>query len=272
MQKIIMELKLLTVAVRRAETPVAQRYADAADAALRGEMRQLEARLTARLDAYERTMAEIQGVAIEHLEAVRGQIAALEAGMAAAQERANRAEASAVAMEERMTARFIEGLETAGGRIAKVERDMETVRTGAAKFEKDIALDLHALEAAMGAQEASVQSARTAIAQTDDLVERVVEALESLQSAVLEQSEEDVSAVDQPVSRSTRSDRYGQSGAAGYLTAPEDQPHSKAPASPGPQPLDPLSGHGVPAEAGKRILHSPGNCRKMVPTRREGAL
>ncbi|MGA3098181.1 MAG: hypothetical protein ABSF25_17135, partial [Bryobacteraceae bacterium] len=64
----------------------------------------------------------------------------------------------------------------------------------AAKFEKDVALDLHGIEAALGVQDAAVQSARTAMAQTDDLVERVVEALESLQSAVLEQSEEHAAA------------------------------------------------------------------------------
>jgi hypothetical protein len=197
MQKILMELKLLTVALRRAETPAAQRHTEAADAALRAEMRQLEARLAARMDAQERTMSEIRDVTTKLVEAVRGQVGVLESGMAAAQERVNRSEHNAEAVEKRVTAQFVGGLEAAGEHIAKVERDLETLRSSAAKFEKDVAVDLHDLEAAIGAQEASVQSARTAMAQTDDLVERVVEALESLQSAVLEQSEDHAPAVSQ---------------------------------------------------------------------------
>ena len=190
MQKILMDLKLLTVAARRAETAAPQRRTDAADAVLRDEMRQLEARMTARLEAQEKTMAELRGAAAKLAETVRGQMGALEAQAAAARERANSPEHSAEAIEARVTARFAPGLEAAGGRLANVEREVETLRTSFARFEKDVAVDLHGLEAALEAQEAAVQSARTAISQTDDLVERVVEALESLQSTVLEQSEE----------------------------------------------------------------------------------
>jgi hypothetical protein len=192
MQKILMELKLLTVAARRAEAPAPQRRAEAVDAALRGEMRQMEARIAARLEAHGRSMAELQGSAAKLVEEVRGQVAALGTQMAAAQEHAGRLDHSVEAIEGLVTARFVPGLAAAGERIAKMERDTETLRTNAAKFEKDVAMDLHGLEAAVGAQDAAVQSARMAMAQTDDLVERVVEALESLQSAVLEQSEEHV--------------------------------------------------------------------------------
>ena len=194
MQKIIMELKLLTVAARRAETPAPQRRPDVADAALRGEMLQMEERMTARLEAHGKSMAEVQGAAVNLIEAVRGEVAALEAKLAAAQDHAGRLDHSVEALEGQVTARFVPGLEAAGERVAKVERDTETLRTSFAKFEKDVALDLHGLETAIGVQDAAVQSARTAMAQTDDLVERVVEALESLQSAVLEQSEEHAAA------------------------------------------------------------------------------
>jgi uncharacterized protein YhaN len=112
--------------------------------------------------------------------------------MAAARERANAPENSAEAIEARVAVRFDRGLEVAGERLAKVELDLDSLRTTTAKFQKDAAADLHAIEAEIATQEAAVQSARTAMAQTDDLVERVVEALESLQSAVLEQSEEHV--------------------------------------------------------------------------------
>ena len=46
-------------------------------------------------------------------------------------------------------------------------------------------------ESSLKTQVRSIDSARTAMAQTDDLLERVVEALESLQSTVLEQQGEE---------------------------------------------------------------------------------
>jgi hypothetical protein len=49
--------------------------------------------------------------------------------------------------------------------------------------------DLHGFEQTLKGQAAAIDSARTAMAQTDDLVERVVEALELLQTTVIEQAE-----------------------------------------------------------------------------------
>ncbi len=48
-----------------------------------------------------------------------------------------------------------------------------------------MAEDFLAFEHGLKSQAAAIESARTAMAQTDNLVERVVEALESLQSAGL---------------------------------------------------------------------------------------
>jgi hypothetical protein len=53
-----------------------------------------------------------------------------------------------------------------------------------------VAGDFSDFEKGLKSQAAAIQSARTAMGQTDDLVERVVEALESLQSAMLEPREE----------------------------------------------------------------------------------
>jgi hypothetical protein len=53
-----------------------------------------------------------------------------------------------------------------------------------------VAEDFLDFEKGLKSQATAIQSARTAMAQTDDLVERVVEALESLQSVVMEPREE----------------------------------------------------------------------------------
>ena len=54
-----------------------------------------------------------------------------------------------------------------------------------------MAADLVDIEQSLKVQSAAIESSRTAMSQTDDLVERVVEVLESLQTTVLEQSEGD---------------------------------------------------------------------------------
>src|ERR1017187_2029302 len=66
MQKIILELKLLTGAARRADTPPPAR--GAAESALRAEIQQLEARLSVRLANYEKNIAVMQQTAAEAAE------------------------------------------------------------------------------------------------------------------------------------------------------------------------------------------------------------
>ena len=63
-----------------------------------------------------------------------------------------------------------------------MERKVEEMRQHLAQFERSMAADLVDIETVMKVQEAAIESSRTAMSQTDDLVERVVEALESLQS------------------------------------------------------------------------------------------
>src|ERR1019366_5918252 len=57
MQKIIMELKLLSVAARRAEAPAPHR--GQAEAQLRAEISQLEARVAARMESHEKAAAQM---------------------------------------------------------------------------------------------------------------------------------------------------------------------------------------------------------------------
>ena len=59
----------------------------------------------------------------------------------------------------------------------------------ASQFEHHIAADLMDIEQYLKGQSAAIESARTAMSQTHDLVERVVEALESVQAAMLDPDE-----------------------------------------------------------------------------------
>jgi len=73
-------------------------------------------------------------------------------------------------------------------RMSRVERGLDTVERHSAEFAGSAATRLHALEQTVRAQAAALEAARAALAQTDDLVERVVEALDCLQNIVVERT------------------------------------------------------------------------------------
>jgi Protein tyrosine and serine/threonine kinase len=78
-----------------------------------------------------------------------------------------------------------QGFEALNARIGQIERAVEEIRRHMAHFEHSVAADLVDIEHSMKAQATAIDSSRTAMSQTDDLVERVVEALESLETTVL---------------------------------------------------------------------------------------
>jgi eukaryotic-like serine/threonine-protein kinase len=190
-QKIVMELKLLSVAARRATqgAPISlQREGPSPDAALaRAEIQQLEAKLAARLQLHERTIAEMHRAAADSVGNLKLQMAALNSNAAlGGTSPLDRLDDSAGST---IQARIDRGFEVLNARVAGIERAVEDMRRKAVQFEHNIAADLVDIEHGLKMQSAAIESARTAMSQTDDLVERVVEALESLQSSVLDQNE-----------------------------------------------------------------------------------
>jgi hypothetical protein len=65
-------------------------------------------------------------------------------------------------------------------RIAAAEQNIEEIRKHFATLQANVAGDLYDFETNLKAQGAAIDSARTATAQTDDLLERVVEALDQV--------------------------------------------------------------------------------------------
>lgn len=193
MQKIIMELKLLTVAARRAEAPQPGRAL--AEAGLRSEMQQLEARIAARMEKHESSLAQMQSAASEAVNALRGQLTSVTAQIAAAEQRLAQPPADVKGMGDQIMARVEQALESVGQRLGGIEQTTDELRRQSATLQENVAADLHDFEQNLKTQTAAVEAARTAIAQTDDLVERVVEALELLQSSVLDQQEDRTSLV-----------------------------------------------------------------------------
>jgi hypothetical protein len=202
MQKVILELKLLSVAARRCEAPAPVRAEQVA--AIQAEMRQMEARVAARLEEHEASVSELDRAAGDALNGLRDQISAVGAQLAAAQEQTARTEQAHSTLGERLLALVEQSLEGVSQRLAGVERNIEALgqrlaaaessydalREHSAALQENVAADFHDFGQALKTQSAGVESVRSAMAQTDDLVERVVEALELLQASVIEQAEE----------------------------------------------------------------------------------
>ena len=139
------------------------------------ELPQMELRLTSRLDQHDGALAGVHQAAAEQtsrldavsrtLTAVQEQIRSLESRLAAARECADRAQHAA----DELT---------------------EGAKREAASLEVSLAGQLHSLEATVKSHAAAIDSIRAAMARTDDFMERVVEALESLQTMVLDHARE----------------------------------------------------------------------------------
>ena len=160
MQQVAMELKLLASSQRRTETNPASRQDQVKDA-LRNDLRQAEVRWSAlfeqqqhRLDSLSRAAAEEHarlGEALESSQTVIAQLASVDARLFAALERITHAEA------------------VAQGATESIGGIQQTVK----------------------AQGEKTADLRAALLRTEDLVERVVEALEALQNMVIDQAGED---------------------------------------------------------------------------------
>lgn len=173
MQHVCGETRLAATMVR-AERGAAVRHQQMD--ALRAEVEQLESRLASRLEQYEGAIADLH----------RGF-----ADMAAGQQKASLDAVSEALQTVRV--QFDESSRQIGAateRSIRAEQVAEHALGEVAGLREEVSGELHVLEDKIGVQAGAIESGRIGIARTDDLVERVVEALEVLQGMVLEQSED----------------------------------------------------------------------------------
>lgn len=203
MQKVIMELKLLTFAALRADAPPRQQVATAA---LRAETQQLEARLAALLEAqekaiesheksisaHEKAFADMQQANSHAMSELRGQVSALKSELTAAQERAARAEQDNAGHFQKVMEQVgkVEGnIEAIDQRIGAGESRVEVLGQGVTVLQEYEAARMQEFEQALKSQSAEIASVAANQSQTDDLVEGVVAAMELLQSSVFDYTE-----------------------------------------------------------------------------------
>jgi serine/threonine protein kinase len=206
-QKLMLELKLLASAARRAAPTIADAPIPAAPIPtappppapapppVAGPMREMESRISARLAEQERSVAGVAHIANEVLQALRRhQTGPIPPPVAPPRSRSRSYASDSV--DDRLVLRLEQAVDAIGDRVARLdlvvttaverlqrlEQQIEAFDTDAAALRDSVTRDIRNFERTLKAQGSAIESTRTAMGQTDDLVERVVEALDSLQS------------------------------------------------------------------------------------------
>jgi len=170
MQLVYMEMKLQSVAARRAE-PVPAGHRDRLEILLHGEIARVENAVSARLGACDQSVSQLRQAAAETRDRIQSVADAQQELRAAMQ-------------------KLEQGLAGAGAAAVRLESGLaEAVHTMAAA-EEAITGQISVLEQQVRVQDQSIEALHTTVSQTDDLLERVVESFDSLQSFVLEHTED----------------------------------------------------------------------------------
>lgn len=192
MQKAILELKLLTFAALRADAPPRQQVVTAT---LRAETQQVEARMAALIEAHDKAIVEMQQATNAALAELRGQVSTLQSELAAALERAAKAEQESSERHQQLTALTAQLEQTHGTiqamdhRIVAGEGKVEVLGQGVTVLQEYGATRMQEFEQALRSQSAEIALVSASQVQTDDLVEGVVAAMELLQSSVFDYAE-----------------------------------------------------------------------------------
>ncbi len=199
-QKLMLELRLLSSPAPRQRRSASRRGRVRGSAAIAlpspepvsgSPMREFEARIASRFEEQERSVASVAQVAGELLKILREQQATppaqphrpalgyssgiLDGHGTARLENAFNMLADRVSRLDLLVSAVVE-------RVQKLEANLDAFDTDAAALRDSVTRDIRNFERVLKAQNSATESARTAMAQTDDLLERVVEALDSIQS------------------------------------------------------------------------------------------
>ena len=144
MQKVILELKMLSMVARRTEQPAPRRDA-ALETALRAEIAQLEARIDQRLESH------LQDVAASHrdtagtLTGLRGELGRIASQLDAAQQHSARSQQEIQAAGEKIISHVQQHLDASAERVQRLEQKLAASQDRVQKL-ADSALNYQHLE------------------------------------------------------------------------------------------------------------------------------
>jgi len=189
MQKVILELKILTFGIVRGEATSRQQVATAA---LRAETQHLEARISTLVESQEKAIREMQEASNRAITELREQVSTLQTDLAAAQERAARAEQEHGNHYQALVThveKVQENVQAVEQRFTAGEGKVDVLSQGVTVLQEYQATRMQEFEQALRSQSAEIALVAASQVQTDDLVEGVVAAMELLQSSVFDYSD-----------------------------------------------------------------------------------
>ena len=175
MQKVILELKMLTMVARRAE-PQAPRRDAALETALRSEMAQLEARLERRLEGHRQEVAQSHRDTAETLSGLRAELSRIASQLDAAQQHSAQSQQEIHAAGEKIIGHVQQHLDASAERIQRLEQNLAAVQDRVQKLADNglnqqhlekIGLNLEAYAGRMQQIEASLAAIRGAVEELD---------------------------------------------------------------------------------------------------------
>ncbi len=185
MQKVILELKLLTFAAHRAE---AVTHHQGVTAAIRAETAHLEARLAALLQTHEKAIIDMQEASGDAISELRGRLSNVDSELASAKVRTALVEALCQrnTMHVEQVQQNIEAIE---GSVTGVRDGIDFLSQSATELREYVGASIHEFERTQKSQSTAIASVVAGQSQTDDVVEGVVEAVDLLHTIMLDRTE-----------------------------------------------------------------------------------
>ncbi|HUA63754.1 MAG TPA: hypothetical protein VML19_33710, partial [Verrucomicrobiae bacterium] len=135
MKRVIMELKLLHGAARRAETPSGR---SAAESAVRTEVQKLEDRMTSRLQEQQRFVTDMHHAVTEAVATLRGQLSTVSSELESSRERSGEVQHAIEAASERIIGLVKENVDAVSGHVASVQLSVDAASVRIAGVEQGL--------------------------------------------------------------------------------------------------------------------------------------
>ena len=193
MQKVILELKVLTFAAPRAEVVT---HRQSLTAAVRTETQLLEERVTGLLQTNERAIVECQQASGVEIRELRERLAKLESQLAPVQARATVLEGLCQRLMTHVD-QIRTNFEALDERANGMKEGIDFLGQGQTTLHDYVSARVQEFEQALKAQKTAIASVSASQTQTDDLVEGLVGAVDLLHAIVIE-PEDDFGAAGEP--------------------------------------------------------------------------
>ncbi|HEY1493454.1 MAG TPA: protein kinase [Candidatus Solibacter sp.] len=192
MQKVILELRLLSFSAPRTEATMPKQ---SLTAALRSETQQLENRVAGLLETHEKTIVEIQQTSDDAISELRDRLSKVESALGPMQARSAVVETLCQQIMAHLE-QVQQNIEAIDERVNGVRDGIDVLSQGATVLHDYVGTRMHEFEQTLKSQRTTIASVAAGQTQTDDLVEGLVGAMDLLHTIVIGPADEFGSVMD----------------------------------------------------------------------------